>query len=356
MKNIKLLISGVAIGFSMVLTSCADGCNRPSNELSVHEIVATEPENEASSNFSETSETSQVHVAVESTEEPTGFYAASLNTVTTAVPITTVVTTQKVVLATPLSEDSYTEAYAGSNDDTTWQWDSQEDTRTSEYSEYYWVQPGDSWSSIADYLWCYPEDLAAANCMSLDDVICPGDKLIIPNSSESTIHYNDSGSLDYSGELIGGSQIYTTAGWASWNNILVSSQYLNGLTLGPGEYFSWNSYIGWMTADENINPDTGSNPYGYVSAGVYVGMTESAGVGGGVCATSTALMQAARNAGMTIVEAHDHSLPVSYAARGDEAAVSYDEVDMQFVNTTGKNVVFYITADSGMISVSCYTA
>ena len=99
-----------------------------------------------------------------------------------------------------------------------------------------------------------------------------------------------------------------------------------------------------------------SSEYGYQEAPVFVGTEVAYAAGGGVCVTSTALYQAARDAGMNIIERHDHSKNVSYANPGDEASVSYGEINLVFENTTGQNVVFYTSCSYGSVTVSCYIA
>ena len=271
-----------------------------------------------------------------------------------------------------------------SNNDSTWENNYSEAPNS--YTENTWnqstytVKAGDCWSSIAESNGVWPpERLAEANNLTVNDPLMVGDKLIIPsvyedynetpswnqdnyqnnyNTNQNDWYQNSSNqsNVQSSGTCIGSSWLASAPDWASWNNIQVSMNQLNGLTLAPGEYFNWDSYIGWMTADSTGVAETGTNPYGYVSAGVFVGTENGTDVGGGICVTSTALMQCARDAGMTIVEKHDHSKRVGYAVPGDEASVSYGALNLVFANTTGSTVVFYTSASYGSVSVSCYIA
>ena len=369
MKHINLLISGVAIGI-MALTSCSSNPNRNdgSTNLVAHQISVAE---ETKPEYTPKTEPT--------TEEPVGFYAAQLETTVCAAEVTTVTAAEAVtvttvansnMVATPMNESNQEnsqvwewdnqEAYSQNSEWSNSQWSNQDTASTSEYSEYYYVQPGDSWSSIADYLWCYPEDLAAANYMSLDDIICPGDKLIIPTSSSSyssnaqqSNYYTNyeepytSNSGNASGTCLSSVTLYPTSSGASWHNIELSLSELNGMTMNAGDYFSWNNYIGWKTV---------SGDYGYWESTVYVGDQVGTAYGGGVCCTSTALFQAARAAGMEVYERHDHSLPVAYATPGNEASVSYGCWDLQFSNSTGYDVVFYTSCYPGCVTIECYVA
>jgi LysM repeat protein len=227
--------------------------------------------------------------------------------------------------------------------------------------QYYIVQSGDSWSSIAAYLDVDVVQLAAANNCSVYDVLYIGDELFIPNeyvdyTQQSNNYtpdssYTQSNTNSYtnqmSGTCLSSVTLYSAPDTASWNNIEVSLGTLNGMTLAAGETFNWDNYIGWQTINEN---------YGYMDAAVLVGTDVGSATGGGVCVTSTALFQAARDAGMAIYERHDHSRSVSYATPGNEASVSYGCMNLIFNNTTGYDVVFYTSCYYGSVTVSCYIA
>ena len=229
--------------------------------------------------------------------------------------------------------------------------------------QYYVVQLGDSWSSIAGYLDVDMVQLAAANNSTIYDVICVGDELFIPNeyvdytqqsnnyvpvsSYSQEYTYNNNYQKSKSGTCLSSVTLWSAPDAASWNNIEVSLGTLNGMTLAPGETFNWDSYIGWQTINEN---------YGYMDAPVFVGTDVGSSTGGGICVTSTALFQAARDAGMNIVERHDHSRNVSYATPGNEAAVSYGCMNLVFSNPTNETVVFYTSCYYGSVTVSCYVA
>ena len=118
-------------------------------------------------------------------------------------------------------------------------------------------------------------------------------------------------------------------------NISIASGYINGTVLKPGEKFSFWSVVGKCTYDK-----------GYKDATVYSSGKVSTGIGGGVCQVSTTVNIAAKNAGIS-TNARQHSLPVSYAERKDEATVSYGNVDFTFVNTTGKTIKLVMSSGEG---------
>lgn len=154
-----------------------------------------------------------------------------------------------------------------------------------------------------------------------------------------------------SGQYLGSGQVYSAPDSASWTNIAQAVADINGLTLAPGEYFSWNSYVGWKTA-QDVNPETGVNDWGYVEAPVIDGT----GPGGGICVVSTTLNKAARASGIEYIVNYPHSRPVSYASGEDEAAVDYGSKDLQFSNPFEYTIVFYATCSYGSVSISCYVA
>ncbi|GHV01108.1 hypothetical protein FACS1894211_10130 [Clostridia bacterium] len=104
-------------------------------------------------------------------------------------------------------------------------------------------------------------------------------------------------------------------------NIRRSAASFNGRRLEPGEEFSFNKSTGPRTEER-----------GYQEAKIILNGRFEKGSGGGVCQTSTTLYNAALLAGMQIVEAHRHSLPVSYVAPSFDAAVSGGAMDLRFAN------------------------
>jgi vancomycin resistance protein YoaR len=105
-------------------------------------------------------------------------------------------------------------------------------------------------------------------------------------------------------------------------NIKLAAQAIDNTIVMPGETFSYNDTVG-PTNKEN----------GYQRAQIFVRGTKSYGYGGGVCQVSSTLYNAVDEAGLKVVERHNHSLPVSYVPKGKDAATSYGSIDFQFTNT-----------------------
>jgi len=105
------------------------------------------------------------------------------------------------------------------------------------------------------------------------------------------------------------------------NNIKVASTSVDGAHLEPGEVFSFN---------ETVGPTIGRR--GYLPAKIFVNGEEKEGYGGGVCQVSSTIFNAAKMAGLEIVERHPHSKEVHYVGKNQDAATSYGGVDLKFKN------------------------
>ena len=105
-------------------------------------------------------------------------------------------------------------------------------------------------------------------------------------------------------------------------NLRVSTSYINGTLLMPGDEFSYNSTIGETTPER-----------GYKEANTYVGSKIVPGYGGGVCQVSSTLYRAVMQANIRSTERRNHSMTVGYAKPGLDATVAAGYIDYRFVNT-----------------------
>lgn len=101
-----------------------------------------------------------------------------------------------------------------------------------------------------------------------------------------------------------------------------AAEFIQGTIIEPNEMFSFNKVVGSRSVSR-----------GFTEGRIIIGNRYETGVGGGVCRTSTALYQAARQAGLKINEVHRHTLPIGYAKRGQDAAVWYNTKDLKITNT-----------------------
>ena len=127
-------------------------------------------------------------------------------------------------------------------------------------------------------------------------------------------------------------------------NIQLASKAIS-VSLEPGEEFVWSKIVGQASKDK-----------GYQEAPVFSGNQVVPGVGGGVCQVSTTLYNAVLEAGYTVTERHPHSMPVTYAKPGRDAAVAYGSLDFRFINTSGSKINISAVASGGTLTVTIYKA
>ncbi len=108
-------------------------------------------------------------------------------------------------------------------------------------------------------------------------------------------------------------------------NIQVAASKFHGLVIPPGEVFSFNQYLGEVTAEE-----------GYEESLIIFGDRTVRDVGGGICQVSTTAFRAAFWGGFEIVERWAHTYRVSWYEPpvGLDATVYSPLVDFKFRNDT----------------------
>ncbi len=110
------------------------------------------------------------------------------------------------------------------------------------------------------------------------------------------------------------------------HNIRVAVPKFDGLVIGPGETFSFNHYLGEVSAEAGYDES-------YVTAGDQLAVE----VGGGICQVSTTAFRAAFWGGYPILEWWYHNHRIGYyelmgAGVGMDATVYSPNVDFKFVN------------------------
>lgn len=107
------------------------------------------------------------------------------------------------------------------------------------------------------------------------------------------------------------------------SNALLAARILDGTVVQPGEDFSFNRAIGPRSARRGFIVGLVSNKDKYTTDW-----------GGGVCMTSSILHQAVKDAGLTVLERHNHQMASRYLPLGEDAAVSFGVEDFRFRNNT----------------------
>jgi vancomycin resistance protein YoaR len=78
------------------------------------------------------------------------------------------------------------------------------------------------------------------------------------------------------------------------------------------------------------------------------------GLGGGVCQVSTTVFNAAFEAGLPITSRTNHALYISHYPTGRDATVNYPDLDLKFVNDTGKWLLLRTFVGSSSLTVALY--
>lgn len=124
-------------------------------------------------------------------------------------------------------------------------------------------------------------------------------------------------------------------------NVELAASRINGLTLKPGDTFSYSSSVGTRTLEN-----------GYVVAPSFAGGKVVTSVGGGICQVSSTLYAAMLLAGIPATQHYLHSLPVNYVPRGLDAAIVEGYKDLKFKNNFAYPIVLHATAKDGTLTVS----
>ena len=138
-------------------------------------------------------------------------------------------------------------------------------------------------------------------------------------------------------ELIGeGVTSFAGSSAARVQNIGVGAAQFDGLLIPPGKTFSFNHYLGDVTAEQ-----------GYEESIIIWGNTTRADVGGGLCQVSSTAFRAAFWAGLPIAERWPHAFRVSYyePPLGMDATIYSPSVDLKWVNDTGHHILIHTHVD-----------
>jgi vancomycin resistance protein YoaR len=141
---------------------------------------------------------------------------------------------------------------------------------------------------------------------------------------------------------------YTTSVAGTSNrltNVGLGAALLNNSLIGPGKIFSVNATTGERTAAK-----------GFKMAPTIINGKLGDSVGGGMCQVSTTVFNAAFEAGLQIVERHNHELYISHYPLARDATVSYGSYDLKFRNDTPHWILLKTTFTGWSLTVSLYSA
>jgi vancomycin resistance protein YoaR len=127
------------------------------------------------------------------------------------------------------------------------------------------------------------------------------------------------------------------------HNVQLVSQLIDKTLIAPGTTFSFNGTTGERTPEK-----------GFREAPVIINGELQNGLGGGICQVSTTVFNAAYEAGLRITQRNNHALYISHYPLGRDATVNYPDLDLEFVNDTGRWLLLRTFVGSSSLTVGLY--
>ena len=150
----------------------------------------------------------------------------------------------------------------------------------------------------------------------------PGTEFSIPLTlTQPEIYASDLEAMLYRDRLCFMTTYYGGSTANRVNNIHLAADRLDGVTLLPGDVFSYNETVGQRTEEA-----------GFRMAGAYADGEVTEEIGGGICQVSSTLYCAAMYAQMKTVSRTNHYFAVGYLSMGYDATVSWKQPDYKFRN------------------------
>lgn len=126
------------------------------------------------------------------------------------------------------------------------------------------------------------------------------------------------------------------------HNIALAALKLNNTALMPSKTLSFNAIVGKRSAER-----------GFMEANIIVDGEFKEGIGGGVCQVSSTLYNAWVTAGLEIVSAKAHSLPVTYIPMSRDATVS-SNIDLVLKNSSAYPILITTKCENKSLVVTLY--
>lgn len=126
-------------------------------------------------------------------------------------------------------------------------------------------------------------------------------------------------------------------------NLALAARRLCGTVVPAGGVLSFNGALG-QASREN----------GFHIGHVFVGDRIVEGYGGGVCQVASTVYNAARRAGLPIVERHQHGLTVPYLLPGEDSTIAYGYLDLKIRNDTGEPLRLLMRAQGPRITAEFF--
>ena len=136
---------------------------------------------------------------------------------------------------------------------------------------------------------------------------------------------------------------HTTSNKNRNRNIELAASAISGITVMPGDTFSFNQTTGERTEAK-----------GYKEAAAIQGGQSVPEIGGGVCQVSSTLFDAVAMANLEIVKRSPHAWPSSYVEKGLDATVNWPDLDFKWRNNTEWPIFIIAWYESRNITVEIY--
>ncbi|MFD1776599.1 VanW family protein [Paenibacillus rhizophilus] len=126
-------------------------------------------------------------------------------------------------------------------------------------------------------------------------------------------------------------------------NVESAAKAVNDTLLPPGGIFDYGKAV-----------EKAVSTTGFREAPVIVNGKLQPGVGGGICQVSSTLYNAALRTGLEIVERRNHSLPVSYLPKGQDATFAQGSINFRFRNNTGSYLLIRSAVQGRTLTVKFF--
>jgi len=127
------------------------------------------------------------------------------------------------------------------------------------------------------------------------------------------------------------------------HNVHLMADFIDGTIIESGQVFSFNEVVGPRTAER-----------GFLEGQMIVGGLVLPAIGGGVCQTATTLFNNAFEAGLPILERHNHNLYLSHYPLGRDATVSWGGPDLRFGNDLSHAILIKTSYTNSTLTFSFY--
>lgn len=131
--------------------------------------------------------------------------------------------------------------------------------------------------------------------------------------------------------------------WGEAHNVALGANYMAGTIVMPGESFSLIGAIGPFIAEK-----------GYENGPTYIGGRIVPTLAGGVCKIGTTVYNAVVHADLRVLERKPHSMQVSYARSGRDAAIATGHKNVRFQNDKDTPVLIWSDVDDRTLYVAIY--